>query len=439
MFKAVPKSSAGRLAQALPAVSIGVATLAWSGCNAAPNAALTRVGAAGDIAPSWTGPGVRPAAPAVDVAGMVDPIAEVRRQRAAQLAAPARPVITPEVVWGEPDFADAAPIPVEPSEPTTQVFETSVRSAEQRLDLTRSDPAEAAESPEALAVEADPAPLYAGVETLTQTELLDELHRRLNGMDAPPLRKALAASGLSLIRPGLTADQAVKDRLDPTQAALLDRFEKLLAELARRIEAGDLAELDAQVVAEAIAAMQGPSSLTLRNATLCKRVSGFGVYEPFASTEFVAGREHRAIIYAEVEDFTTLPLASGNAGAGFEVKLEQEVTLFNEADGLAVWQQPAQPIHDVSKRKRRDFYNVQMLTLPANLGVGKYRLKVRVTDLHGGTVDEATLPISLIADDAVRGLNGSPTAVTPFETPEPDLTDTQRELLRTLAPGLFTE
>ncbi|MEM1098775.1 MAG: hypothetical protein AAGH92_08295 [Planctomycetota bacterium] len=405
-------------------LACGCCVAALVGCTS-PSAdrASAAADARGGIAPTWTGPGASPAAAlgSSAAAGMVDPIAEMERQRAIQLAAPARPVITPEVIWGDSDFAAAAAQP----EPT-EVFEADVRSADERIDQTQSQPEEA------VVDEANPEPLYVGVETLTQAELLDELHRRLNDMDAPPLRKALAASGLSLIRPGLTADASVKERLDPTQTALLERFERLVAELARRIEAGDLAELDPEVVAEAVEAMRGPTPLTLRNTKLCKRVSGFGVYEPFGSYEFVAGREHRAIVYAEVDHFAVQPDDAGR----FEVQLQQEVTLFNEADGLAVWKQPAQPIHDLSQRKRRDFYNVQMVTLPANLGVGKYRLKVRVTDVHGGTVDEATLPISLIADDTSRGINGP---ASPMDTPEPELTDSQRDLLRTLAPGLFNE
>jgi hypothetical protein len=33
--------------------------------------------------------------------------------------------------------------------------------------------------------------------------------------------------------------------------------------------------------------------------------------------------------------------------------------------------------------------------------VGKYRLKVRINDLNGGSIDETTLPIQLVADKAV--------------------------------------
>jgi hypothetical protein len=449
----VPESS---FALTYLGVGLTTATLlaALAGCagpSPATGPGTIASGGGRDIALSWVAAAPTAANPNADLEpnevaappGMIDPIAAVQQQLATQQASPSRPVITPEVAWGPALPGEA--IPPEP----TRVFPSTVRPAEERIPANEPEPVTpepvdavaAVNLPDAgaAAKPSDPEPLYVGVETLTQHELLEELHARLNDFEAPPLRRAIATTGLTLIRPDLELDPAVRRQLEPDQAALVDRYRKLMRELAQRIEAGDLADLDAEAVAEAVAELHGPKPLTLRNVSLCKKVSGFGVYEPFASTEFIAGREQRAIVYAEVEDFATLPAPSGAAGTiggpGFEVKLRQEIMLFNEADGLAVWRQPAQAIHDVSRRQRRDFYNVQMITLPANLGVGRYRLKLRVTDVHGGTVDEATLPITLLADDAAR--QSDPPAATTL--PEPDLTENQRDLLRTLAPGLFSE
>ena len=66
-----------------------------------------------------------------------------------------------------------------------------------------------------------------------------------------------------------------------------------------------------------------------------------------------------------------------------------------------MWKQPATQIVDESRNKRRDFFVVQLIRLPARLGVGKYRLKVRINDLHGGSIDETTLPIQLVADKTI--------------------------------------
>ena len=53
---------------------------------------------------------------------------------------------------------------------------------------------------------------------------------------------------------------------------------------------------------------------------------------------------------------------------------------------------------DNSYNQLRDFFVTQHLLLPANLGVGEFVLKVRVTDLQSGTLDERSRPIVLVAD-----------------------------------------
>ena len=84
-----------------------------------------------------------------------------------------------------------------------------------------------------------------------------------------------------------------------------------------------------------------------------------------------------------------------------EVRLTQELILYKESDGLAVWRHEPTQIVDVSRNRRRDFYVVQMITLPARLSEGRYRLKVRLTDQHGDSVDETTLRVQIVADSGL--------------------------------------
>ncbi|BAM04806.1 hypothetical protein [Phycisphaera mikurensis] len=146
-----------------------------------------------------------------------------------------------------------------------------------------------------------------------------------------------------------------------------------------------------------------PDLVTIADVQLCRSVGGFGVYEPFASNTFTAGRPVQMVLYAEIEGFGTetaaVPGAAADADAVLHrVRLEQEVLLFRDADGLVVWSRPAEAIEDASRRRRRDFWSVQLLELPANLGVGRYRLKVRLTDRVSGSVDERSIPLRLVAD-----------------------------------------
>ncbi len=345
-----------------------------------------------------------------------DSIAQLDELRV-QMGSSARPVIEPvDVDWLDDPLAsvrlataagqeDAAP-------KMREVIESSVIRSDQRVDQAgtakqgETDAAAGdAETPvvsEKSAPDAPPEmiPLYGTDDPPRSREaLLAELHERLVAMEAPPLRRALAAVGLSLVDPAQGLDERLLEPLDPTQRRAVEGVQRLLVDLSQRIDSGALIELNAETVAASLTGLAGPRAVSLRNATLCRKVSGFGVYEPFEGEEFIAGRENRMIVYAEIDDFVSAPVEDGE---GFEVRLEQEVVLYNEADGLAVWRHPAQPVRDTSRRQRRDFWVVQMVSLPANLGVGKYRLKVRVTDHLGHTVDETTLPIRLIADDSAR-------------------------------------
>ncbi|MCC7203938.1 MAG: hypothetical protein IT441_02580 [Phycisphaeraceae bacterium] len=130
---------------------------------------------------------------------------------------------------------------------------------------------------------------------------------------------------------------------------------------------------------------------------LCKRVESFGVYDPIDTTSLLVGRAARMIVYVELDHFQSRKISE----QAYRVQLTQEVTLYNEADGLAVWQQPAVQIQDESRNVRRDFFVVQVVELPARLSVGKYILKVRVTDQQSQTFDEATASIHIVADQSV--------------------------------------
>jgi hypothetical protein len=144
----------------------------------------------------------------------------------------------------------------------------------------------------------------------------------------------------------------------------------------------------------------GPASTRIGKIEFCRTVSGYGVYEPFESTTFLAGIEQPLILYVELENFTSL-----HDGQQFRVELSQEVALYTDADGVRVWHLPQERIVDTSRNKRRDFFTVQLLHLPARLGVGKYRLKVRIHDVNAGSFDEVTMPITLVASQSTTARN----------------------------------
>ena len=153
------------------------------------------------------------------------------------------------------------------------------------------------------------------------------------------------------------------------------------------------------------AGLAAPAGMVeIADLRLCRSVSGFGVFEPFEDHTFTAGAAVRMVLYVEIDGFATdvtpVPAAAGGEGDAelHRVRLEQEVLLFRDADGLLVWSQEPQKIQDESRRKRRDFWSVQLLELPANLGVGRYRLKVTLRDEVSNTVDERSVPLRLVSE-----------------------------------------
>ncbi len=218
------------------------------------------------------------------------------------------------------------------------------------------------------------------------------------------LDQALSAAGVALLEGEGEIDPKVLAGLAEGKRERVERLRRLIVALSDEVRSpGDAARRD-EAVREVSALFEEPA-LTLRRVVLCRRVSGFGVYDPLASYTMMVGQEHPVIVYAEVDHFRTALTEDKQ----HRVRLTQEIILYNEADGLAVWQQPRAVINDVSRNRRRDFFVVEMIRLPSRLTVGKYRLKVRVTDSGDGGTDEMTVPIEIVADykrvaDASRAL-----------------------------------
>lgn len=251
---------------------------------------------------------------------------------------------------------------------------------------------------------------------MSREDLLAELSAQVRASDDPALVRAVTAAALSLARPGHQLDPAVLEPLKPMQRDAVERLHTLFLEIQKRaaaqaetsatsrVQAGGAITMagggfDRKMLDAALADAFGQMPVTIVHADLCRSVSGFGVYEPLASHNFLSGRANRAIVYVEVENFEAAKLDDTRR----EVRLSQELILYKEDDGLAVWRHEPTQITDVSRNRRRDFYVVQMITLPARLSTGKYRLKVRITDQHGDSVDEMTMQVQVVADAQLLG------------------------------------
>lgn len=244
--------------------------------------------------------------------------------------------------------------------------------------------------------DAAPRPVAAVQPVLDRQALLDGLLKDIRASQDPAMAKAVSAAALALVDPDHKLDEADLAPLSPSQRDQVQRYHRTITLLGRKLASGDQS-LSPSEVSDQLTAILGQAALHMSNIQLCRKVSGFGVYDTFESTTFLAGREQPMIVYAELENFRSTQDSRGQ----FQVKLTQEIVLYNEADGLAVWKQPVAQIVDRSRNKRRDFFVVQLIRLPARLGVGKYRLKIRVNDVAGGSIDESSVQVQIVAGESL--------------------------------------
>jgi hypothetical protein len=142
---------------------------------------------------------------------------------------------------------------------------------------------------------------------------------------------------------------------------------------------------------EFAARLNSQADLTIPTISLCRKVSGFGTYEPI-DARFVAGARNEAIVYCEVGNVAS----QQNEQGIWESRLSQEAVLYTD-DGQRVWTNPPQAIVDKSRNRRHDFCVAQKLTLPPNLSINRYILKVTVKDEQARRMAEASMPIQVVA------------------------------------------
>lgn len=221
-----------------------------------------------------------------------------------------------------------------------------------------------------------------------------------------PLRQAARLLALELLSPGSAGPElrALEDGMLPPQREALEALRALFGELA------DNSTLDqprlADLLQRQIDALPRARPLAIAELRLCSEVDGFGRYTPMPAT-FAAGRSHAALVYVEVENFRERRYDSARDGwTGIEdptaerwvAQLGQEVALLDDRNDHVALHEPEQVVRDIARRRRRDFYIVQRIHLPAQLAIGRYHLKVTIRDLvDGAAVAERIIPIEITA------------------------------------------
>ncbi len=231
-----------------------------------------------------------------------------------------------------------------------------------------------------------------------KAELVAELVDVLTGLartSENPGEAAVALAGMDSMSVAVLDGLRDEGVLSDAELSTLRAAREVLDSIS---SSGSIASPDAvaEVLARVKDELDRASGIRVARALLCTRVDGFGKYEPFGSNEFVAGSNHEVIVYVEVDRFGHRELTGTDGQPRFEVEMSQRLELYHVADDLNTWNRAAEVDRSVSRNRVRDYYLINKISLPANLGVGRYHLKVVMRDLVEGKVGEMIIPIRMV-------------------------------------------
>jgi len=203
----------------------------------------------------------------------------------------------------------------------------------------------------------------------------------------PTLNNVLALALLDRTGSGKPRDTNLSRRLNSVDRQI---YQDLLASLddLGKVKDAPLADRVGPIV-EATKKWQGEADIALPKLALATRVESYGVYTPIEA-KFKVGEKHTVLVYCEVANFVSKKTGDN----WYETKLSQQETLATE-DGLLLWRPNPEVVEDRSMNQRRDFYLVKKITIPDNLAVGKYALRMSVTDLNTNKIAVVNLPIEI--------------------------------------------
>ncbi len=138
---------------------------------------------------------------------------------------------------------------------------------------------------------------------------------------------------------------------------------------------------------EALTNLRDVASLTLRNFTICKKVYGYGVLDPYTDAWFVPGQS--ITLYVEVENYH-----SRSSDKGYSTLLSSSYELFDE-DGKRVAGDVFPDVADLCRSRRRDFHVQYSLALPQKLIPGRYRLQLVVHDRQTDEIANSSVDLEV--------------------------------------------
>lgn len=211
-----------------------------------------------------------------------------------------------------------------------------------------------------------------------------------------PLRELLALPLLTAIDPEAPIRPEVFRDLTEDEQVVLEALQGFVVTIRRAIdEDGDARAAVVEAVDDLRDALVPPPDFELRNLRLCWRVEGYGQYDAWDPVAFLAGQEQRTLVYAELDDFTSVETEDGE----WETRIRQRIEIYVDHDPQPQVVFDWDRVVDRVPTQRRDFYTIHDITLPANLPLGRYLLKLYARDEHSGAESEASVGFRIVADE----------------------------------------
>lgn len=140
--------------------------------------------------------------------------------------------------------------------------------------------------------------------------------------------------------------------------------------------------------------VRAQADLRVPKIVLCESIDAYGVYDPIEPPEFVAGQSHEALLYIEVDNYSSEKTASGY----YRTVLAMRLSVMDRG-GRVLWTAPqSDNIEDLSRERRRDFFlTYDRLRLPkGKFPAGTYVLKVEVEDVLAQKTNSSALEFKLV-------------------------------------------
>jgi hypothetical protein len=138
----------------------------------------------------------------------------------------------------------------------------------------------------------------------------------------------------------------------------------------------------------AVRALEARTPLEIADLRICRKVDGFGDFEPLDPKALRAGQP--VIVYCEVTG-----LRDEADGDAFRSRVSAQVELVAAPGGRSIWKQALGTADDLCRRRRRDFYVNYRIALPKDLAPGTYELRLSQTDALAGRAAARAIPLTI--------------------------------------------